>query len=96
MKLIWAPSARSDLVRLHDFLAYDNPQAAEKRIRIVTASAKQLLKFPRLGTLVERHQTREVRCWALEEYEIRYEFVFKADVIHILRIYHTREDRPIN
>ncbi|MDH3315074.1 MAG: type II toxin-antitoxin system RelE/ParE family toxin [Betaproteobacteria bacterium] len=91
MALRWTRSARSDLVRLYDFLQSVNVPAAARVVRQLIAGAKRIPAYPRLGTRLAEFEPREVRRILVGDYEIRYE-VTNTDIF-ILRIFHVREDR---
>jgi len=66
--LHWTTSARSDLVRLHEFLEPINRRAAAQAVRQLVAGAKRIPPRPRLGQRLrefaprERGRTRPLRC----------------------------------
>ncbi len=91
MALRWTGKARSDLVRLHEFLAPVNPSAAARAVRQLVAGVKRIPAHPRLGVRLPEFAPREVRRVLVGDYEIRYELM-GSDVV-VLRIFHTREDR---
>ncbi|MCF6290397.1 MAG: type II toxin-antitoxin system RelE/ParE family toxin [Desulfobacterales bacterium] len=91
MKLQWTSRALADLVRLYDFLATVNQQAAARTVQSLTKAPVRLLEQPRLGTKLEEFEPREVRRILVGRYEMRYEI--QESVIYVLRIWHTREDR---
>jgi len=89
--LRWTSSARSDLVRLHEFLASVNPRAAALAVRHIVAGARRIPARPRLGQRLRQFAGRELRRVLIGDYEIRYELAGKD--VFLLRIFHTREDR---
>jgi len=91
MELKWTNKALSDLVRLHEFLAPVNPQAAARTVQSLTAAPARLLEHPRLGEKLEEFEPREVRRLLIGHYEMRYEI--QGSTIYMLRLWHTREDR---
>lgn len=91
MKLRWTSRALSDLVRLHEFLASVNPDAAAKVVQALTGGASRLAERPRIGERLEAYLPRDIRRLLIAHYELRYE-VQEQD-IYILRIWHTRERR---
>lgn len=91
MALRWTASARSDLVRLHEFLQPVNPRAAALAVRHIVAGAKRIPAHPRIGQRLREFTGREVRRLLIGSYEIRYE-IARQDIF-LLRIFHTREDR---
>ena len=90
MELKWTSKALSDLVRLHDFLAPANSQAAARVVQSLTAAPKRLVE-PRIGEKLEQYEPREVRRILVGNYEIRYEI--QNTTILVLRLWHAREDR---
>lgn len=91
MKLFWTQKALSDLDRLYEFLSPANKSAAAKAVQALVAAPHVLLQNPRIGELLEEFSPQEVRRLLVGSYEIRYEI---QDIsIHILRLWHTREER---
>ena len=91
MALRWTTSARTDLVRLYEFLEQANPRAAALAVRHIVAGAKRIPARPRLGQRLRQFAGREVRRVLIGDYEIRYELDGRD--VFLLRIFHTREDR---
>lgn len=91
MNIKWTSKALSDLVRLYEFLAVKNKQAAAQTVRSLTAAPDRLLDQARIGEKLEEFDPREVRRIVVSRYEMRYEI--QESIIIILRIWHTREDR---
>lgn len=91
MALHWTASARSDLVRLYEFLEPVNSVAAGRIARQLVERVARIPERPRLGTRLREFGDRDVRRVLAGDYEIRYE-VTQRDVF-VLRIFHTREDR---
>ncbi len=86
----WTNEALLDLVRFQEFLA-DAPVAAAKVVQELTSVDVRLLAFPRIGVRLPQYAPAEVRKVFVGQYEVRYEII--EDVIVILHIWHTREDR---
>jgi plasmid stabilization system protein ParE len=91
MELKWTSKALSDLVRLHEFLAHADDAAAARTVQSLVAAPVRLRNFPRIGEKLDEFAPREVRRILVGRYEIRYEI--GDEVIHVLRIWHTREER---
>lgn len=88
MRVRWTFAARSDLVRLHAFLASANRRVAARIVQSLRAApARLLLNNPRLGPRLEDFPGREVRRLFVDDYEIR------DDAIIVVRLWHTREER---
>lgn len=91
MRVRWTATARSDLVRLHEFLASVNRPAAVRTVQALRAAPAQLLDHPRLGPRLDEFAPREVRRLFVGDYELRYEIT--GGTIIVLRLWHAREDR---
>ena len=91
MRITWARRATEDLVRLHQFLASVDPQAAARVVQALAAAPKRLLDNPQLGERLEEFQGRDVRRAFVGQYEMRYQI--EVTTIQVLRLWHTREQR---
>lgn len=91
MTIKWTSKALSDLVRLYEFLAVKNKQAAAQTVQSLSAAPDRLLDQSRIGEKLDEFDPREVRRILVGRYEMRYEI--QDTGIIILRIWHTREDR---
>ena len=91
MRLKWTKKAQADLVRLHDFLAPANRAAAARTVQALVAAPARLIAQPRLGERLQEFEPNEVRRIIVGQYEMRYEL--QGDVIYVLRLWHSREDR---
>ena len=91
MRVIWTSKASSDLARLHQFLAEVNPRAAVAVVRKLIAAPHGLASAPHRGERLAAYAPREIRRILAGDDEVRYEIVDQT--IHVLRIWHTREDR---
>ena len=90
-RIRWLVASERDLRRVRDFLAEVNPRSATKRVRAIAALVRKLPEHTRIGHRLEAYMPREVRALFVDDCEVRYEI--GRDVIIILRIWHTREDR---
>ena len=91
LRLTWTGKASSDLARLHAFLADTHPPAAAQAVQAIVAAVGRLPERPRIGLRLEEFAPREVRRLVVGRYEVRY--LVERDALHVLRIWHTREDR---
>ena len=91
MHVKWTSKALSDLYRLFEFLATVNRQAAAKTVQSLTAAPMRIIDQPRIGERLEEFEPREVRRLLVGHYEMRYEL--NNNVLYVLRIWHTREQR---
>jgi len=91
MRIKWTSKALSDLVRLYEFLAAKNKQAAAHEVQSLSAAPDRLLEQARIGEKLDEFDPREVRRIVVGRYEMRYEI--QEAIIIVLRIWHAREDR---
>ena len=76
-------------MRLRDFIAENNPQAASQVSRHLVSSVRRLTDQPEMGIDVEGlHGTQDL---ITGDYIVRYAIL--EDEIYILRIWHGTEDR---
>ncbi|HWU48378.1 MAG TPA: type II toxin-antitoxin system RelE/ParE family toxin [Asticcacaulis sp.] len=91
MQIKWSSAARRDLVRLHDFLKPVNPRVAAQTVSALLTSVERLLDYPEVAPLSDTYEGRNVRSVIIGDYNLHYEVT--PDVIFVVRIWHTREDR---
>ncbi len=92
MKLSYSREAISDLIRLREFIASKNPDAAQKIARSIKKGIAQLKTFPYLGVEVELAPDPEmIRDLIVGNYIVRY--LIHSKHIYILRIWHHKEER---
>ena len=83
----WTVEAERWLREIHDYIAKDNPRAAQRTIDAIYKKAQLLRKFPRLGYRYESIADREVRVILYGHYRIAY--LIKADeAVDILGVFH--------
>ena len=91
MEIKWTGKAISDLARLYDFLAAIDQSIAGRTVQSLVQAPDPLLEMPRIGEQLFEFTPREIRRLIVGSYEIRYEI--QGDVVYMLRVWHTREDR---
>ena len=93
MKLLYTAEAVHDLKRLRAFIELQNPTAVAKVAATLLQGIAKLQTLPRLGRKVTQAPNPDrVRDLSVDMYRVRY--LVGADEIHILRIWHKREDWP--
>jgi plasmid stabilization system protein ParE len=55
MRLRYTPQARLDLAEIHDYIAFENPQAARRVIVIIRKAAEALSPNPMVGRIAESY-----------------------------------------
>lgn len=97
MRLYFSHRANQDIDRLYEFLvtARGGGDIASKAMMAIKDGAQNLLLNPELGRTMDDFSNR--REWSVpfgkNAYVLRYIIDYDNRVIHILRIYHSREDR---
>ncbi|WBQ11855.1 type II toxin-antitoxin system RelE/ParE family toxin [Hyphomonadaceae bacterium BL14] len=88
-RLVFAEPAARDLEGIVDYIALDNPAAAERVFREVVRTAQSLTEFPALGRPGRCPGTRE-----LSIADLPYLIVYEAgpDTVTILAVFHTARD----
>ncbi len=89
MKLHFTHSAQRDLIRLREFIASKNPQAAKRISQLLKQSILRLTDQPEIGINVE--EMPGVQDLISGDYLVRY--VVLENEIYILRIWHGKEDQ---
>lgn len=89
MKLSFSESALQDLVRLREFIAVHDPEAAERVSLRLRQAIGKLVLHPDLGRPVP--ELENVRELVAGNYVVRY--LRQEDTVFILRIWHGKEYR---
>ena len=90
MRLEWKPKAREDLLSIVDYIAQDNPDAADRLADEIEAKTARLPTHPKLYKPGRMKGTREmvVRPNYLVVYAI------ETDSISVLRVLHAAQQWP--
>tara|TARA_R100000935_G_scaffold54768_2_gene83968 strand:- start:84 stop:392 length:309 start_codon:yes stop_codon:yes gene_type:complete len=88
-QLVIAEPAARDLEGIVDYIALDNPVAAEKVYWGIVSAAEKLPEFPALGRPGRHPETRELSIADLP-YLIVYEV--GSEAVTILAVFHTSRD----
>ncbi len=96
MKILYTHRAVNDLKRLHDFIAQENLKVASEVSEQIVQAIKRLIDFPLFGRKVENSNNDSIdsiRELITGKYVIRY--IILNEEIHILRVWHGKELKPI-
>lgn len=91
MRLVFAEPAERDLGNIIDYIALDNPAAAEKIFRAIVVTAERLTRFPAIGHIGRVSGTYELMMTGLP-YLIVYQVT--ADTITVVAVFHSARDLP--
>lgn len=89
MRVAFAAAARRDLGAIVDYIAQDNPVAAEAVFDAIRALAARLADFPEMGHAGRLPDTRELTVTGLP-YLIVYQVV--RDTVTIIAVFHGARD----
>lgn len=90
MKLLFSRAALGDLIRLREFIAENNPEAAQRVAQRLRGAIEKLIDAPQIGRPVYQMEG-EIRELIFGKYVVRYEI--RQQNLYILRIWHGKEDR---
>ena len=90
MKLAWSVLALRDFEEATDYIAQDNPAAAQRIAERILAATRKLTEYPYIGHPGDDENTRE---WLVRQtpYVVVYEI--HGDTIYLSRVWHGRRDR---
>jgi toxin ParE1/3/4 len=91
MRIVWTELAVRDLAAARDYIARDNPGAADRQVQRVLAAVNGLLQFPEIARPGRRAGTRELVI-SRTPYIAAYRLV--GDTVEILRVMHSRQRWP--
>jgi toxin ParE1/3/4 len=91
MRIVWTELAVRDLAAARNYIARDNPRAADRQVQRVLAAVAGLLQFPEIGRPGRRAGTRELVI-SRTPYIAAYRLV--GDTVEILRVMHSRQRWP--
>lgn len=92
MNVNFTPQARDDLAAIRDWIAEDDPRAADNVLARIVQTAMMFGQFPMLGRAGSVEDTREFSVVGLP-YLIVYRIASETDV-DVLTVLHTRRRYP--
>ena len=90
MKIMFSDKAISDLKRLREFIAINNPENADKVASKIIRAINNLTIAPQLGKRLESF-SKEVRELSIGRFVFRY--LVEEEYVVILNIWHSKEIR---
>lgn len=93
-KVVWLPEAKADVVRLYDFLAEKDPDAATRCAGAVLDGAGLLEATPRIGRPMDDDTDRRelFMAFGAGAYVLRY-MLEQSGAVVVIRVWHSRENR---
>ena len=92
MKIIWSPLAIDRVIEIAEYIAYDNPTAAQNWIEKVFEKVKPLEISPEMGRRVPEVERDEIREILFGNYRIIYHV--SVQKISILTVRHGKQILP--
>ena len=89
MRLVFAEPAARDLDDIVDYIALDNPPAAEKTYRAIVAAAERLQDFPEIGHAGRLPDTRELSVVSLPTIIV---YEISRDTVTVIAVFHGARD----
>lgn len=93
-KIVWSDRSLIHLLEIIQFIAQDNPQAAEKMSLVILQKASLLGQHPRLGHMYAKLQRDDVREIPAPPYRIFYRIIDADKTISILAVWHAARQEP--
>ena len=94
MKIVWSPLAVERASEIAEYIALDNPTAAQNWIYEVFEKVNFLSSSPRMGRVVPEVERNEIRELLFVNYRILYRI--ENDSISILTIRHCKQILPVS
>ena len=86
-EIIWTEEAERWLKDIHDYIAQDNPAAADKVISGIYQRAQILLEFPEVGYKYRPEPEGDIRILLYGHYRIAY-LIKGSDRVDIIGVFH--------
>jgi toxin ParE1/3/4 len=90
-RLLRTSQARSDVLDIWEYIARDNPKAADNLVRKLDLMLRRLAEQPGIGAPQEKYRVG-LRCFPVGNYLIFYESIPKG--IQVIRVLHGARDWP--
>ncbi len=94
MKIIWSPLAVDRASEIAEYIAQDNPTAAENWVNALFTHVEQLKKFPESGRIIPEINNYFIRELIYGNYRIIYRIEEKR--VSILTIRHGKQILPVD
>ena len=94
MKIIWSPLAIERVSEIAEYIALDNPVAAEKWVDDIFDSVKRLKKFPKSGRMIPELQLEHFREIIFGNYRVIYRV--EENQLSVLTVRHGKQVLPVD
>jgi len=86
------PIAAADLQEIKDYIAQDNPDAAQKTVKDIVSKIEGLLEFPETGTLLASKIKLKSKYRYLVSGPYYIFYIYKNKIVSVQRVLHTKRD----
>ena len=93
MKIQWSPLAIGRVTEIAEYIALDNPIAANNWVNEIFDSVEKLSDFPKIGRIVPELQDQTIRELLKGNYRTIYKI--ETGIISVLTVRHGRQILPI-
>jgi toxin ParE1/3/4 len=93
MKIIWSPLAIDRATEIAEYIALDNPTAAQKWIDLIFQEVELLVSSPKMGRAVPEIGSKQIRELIIGNYRIIYRI--EKISISVLTIRHGKQILPV-
>ncbi len=94
-KVIWAPSALSDLEAIITYIAADNPSAAVRVGETILTVGDRLALLPRIGQVLRDAELAGMREVVCGNYRVIHELLENETLVSIVRVWHGARGEPV-
>ena len=94
MKILWSPLAVDRVSEIAEYIAQDNPVAAETWINIVFKKVEELKAFPESGRIVPETGNKTIRELIYGNYRIIYRIEERR--LSVLTVRHGKQMLPVD
>lgn len=94
MKVEWTDNALEQLWAIHEYIAQNSPEYAQRVVDRLTRRTQQIGDFPRSGRVVQEYNAPQIREVIEGPYRIIY--YMRSDQIDVLAVIHGAQETPWN
>jgi len=94
MRILWSPLAIDRVAEIAEYIAADNPSAAENWVSTVFEKVEELKKFPEIGRVVPEIDNKSIRELIYGNYRIVYRV--EETRLSVLTVRHGKQILPVD
>ncbi|MBA4392588.1 MAG: plasmid stabilization protein [Desulfobacca sp.] len=94
MRIVWSPLAVDRVLEIAEYIAQDNPDAAESWVETIFSKVEQLKSFPESGRKVPETTNPRIRELLYGQYRIIYRI--EENQLSILTVRHGKQILPMD